>query len=65
MRPWLEHLEQLLGLVDLVHRSCAAGIGLEHLPAVDEGHAVRLQAVPALSQPRSFAVLGEGHEADR
>jgi hypothetical protein len=39
------------------------GVGLEHLPAGDESHAVRLEAVPALD-PWPSRHSCEGHEAD-
>jgi hypothetical protein len=59
----VEHEEHLLGLVHLAYGPGAAGIALEHLPAVDEGDAVGLEAVPAMVEP-DRSVLGKSDEAD-
>jgi hypothetical protein len=59
---FFQHAEELFRLVHLVHPR-AQRIGLEHLPAVDEGDAVGLEAVPAVVEG-DRGVFGEGDEAD-
>lgn len=46
----IQHPEQLFRLIDLANDFRITGIGLEQLPAIDEGNPIGLEALPAIVQ---------------